>query len=107
MRVLLDECVPPRLRNDLGGHEFKTVAELGWRGKRNGELLRLMIREGFQVLLTTDRNIPYRQNIRKAGVSNLLLVGQGNRRRDLIPLIPSALAALATIKPGDVIEITT
>jgi hypothetical protein len=32
MRVLLDECVPRALRNDLPGHEVKTVAELGWAG---------------------------------------------------------------------------
>jgi hypothetical protein len=40
MRVLLDECVPRALRNDLPGHEVKTVAELGWAGVKNGELLR-------------------------------------------------------------------
>jgi hypothetical protein len=37
MRVLLDECVPRALRNDLPGHEVKTVAELGWAGVKNGE----------------------------------------------------------------------
>ena len=40
MRVLFDECVPRALRNDLPGHEVKTVAELGWAGVKNGELLR-------------------------------------------------------------------
>ena len=105
MRVLLDECVPPRLRGDLSGHEFRTVSEMRWRGKRNGELLRLMLAEGFDVLLTTDRNIPHQQNIRKAGVAVLLLVGKGNRRLDLIPLVPAALSALDAIQPGEVVEI--
>ena len=41
MRVLLDECVPRALRRDIPGHEVKTVAEAGWAGVKNGELLRL------------------------------------------------------------------
>jgi Domain of unknown function (DUF5615) len=41
MRVLLDECVPRALRNDIPGHEVQTVAEVGWAGVKNGELLRL------------------------------------------------------------------
>ena len=51
MRVLLDECVPRALRNDLPGHEVKTVAELGWAGVKNGELLRRAAAE-FDVLIT-------------------------------------------------------
>jgi len=41
MRVLLDECVPRALREQLPGHDVKTVAENGWAGVKNGELLRL------------------------------------------------------------------
>jgi hypothetical protein len=41
MRVLLDECVPRALRKELLGHEVKTVAEAGWAGVKNGELLQL------------------------------------------------------------------
>jgi len=41
MRVLLDECVPRALRRDIPGHEVKTVAEAGWAGVKNRELLRL------------------------------------------------------------------
>lgn len=40
MRVLLDECVPRGLRDLLPGHDVKTVAEAGWAGVKNGELLR-------------------------------------------------------------------
>jgi hypothetical protein len=55
MRVLLDECVPRALRNDIRDHEVKTVAEMGWAGVKNGELMRLAANE-FDVLLTVDRN---------------------------------------------------
>ena len=55
MRVLLDECVPRALRNDIPGHEVKTVAEVGWAGVKNGELLRRAA-AAFDVLITVDRN---------------------------------------------------
>jgi hypothetical protein len=66
MRVLLDECVPRALRNDLPDHEVKTVAELGWAGVKNGELLRLAA-AAFDVLITVDRNLEYQQSF--AGLS--------------------------------------
>jgi hypothetical protein len=56
MRVLLDECVPRALRNDIPGHEVKTVAEVGWAGVTNGDLLRLAAAE-FDLLITVDRNL--------------------------------------------------
>ncbi len=106
MRLLLDECVPPQLLRHFAGWDIKSALRIGWSGKKNGELLRSMVAEGFEVLVTSDRNIPFQQNLRRAGISIVVLAGGGNRLRDLIPLIPSAVAALATIKPGEVIEIT-
>ena len=61
MRVLLDECVPRALRKELHGHDVKTVAEAGWAGVKNGELLQLAANE-FDVFLTIDRNLEYQQN---------------------------------------------
>ena len=51
MRILLDECVPHPLRRELPGHEVRTVVEMGWAGKRNGELLRLLTTEHFAAFL--------------------------------------------------------
>jgi hypothetical protein len=45
----------------LTGHEVKTVAEVGWAGVKNGELLQMAARR-FDVLLTVDRNLEYQQN---------------------------------------------
>ncbi len=42
MRLLLDECLPARLRHDLPGHEVQTVPGMGWAGIKNGKLLRLI-----------------------------------------------------------------
>src|SRR5207253_9298653 len=57
MRILLDECVPRPLRRELAGHDVHTIREMGWAGKKNGELLALMAGAGFEVLLTVDQNL--------------------------------------------------
>jgi hypothetical protein len=41
MKVLLDECVPRKLKREIGNHEVRTVTESGWSGLKNGELLSL------------------------------------------------------------------
>ena len=46
MRILLDECLPARLRRDLPGHEVLTVPRAGWAGVKNGKLLRLIAESG-------------------------------------------------------------
>jgi predicted nuclease of predicted toxin-antitoxin system len=51
MRLLLDECVPRKLRSDFEGHDVRTVQEMGWAGKKNGELVRLAA-DSFDVLIT-------------------------------------------------------
>ena len=107
MRVLLDECVPRRLRRELPGHDVHTVHEMGWSGKKNGELLQLMAGQGFEVLLTADQSIRHQQNLLGAGVAVVALVAASNRLADLVPLMPSALAALGSIKPGDIVEVAS
>ncbi|HTU23537.1 MAG TPA: hypothetical protein VMG10_36210 [Gemmataceae bacterium] len=106
MRILLDECVPRRLRQEFPGHYVRTVPEMGWSGKKNGELLQLMNGQGLEVLVTVDQNIRHQQNLQAAGVAVVVLVASSNRLADLVPLVPSALASLGSIKPGDVVEIT-
>ncbi|MBN4006129.1 DUF5615 family PIN-like protein [Nostoc sp. LPT] len=105
MRILLDECVPRPLRRELTDYEVRAVVEMGWSGKKNGELLQLMVQESFTVLLTTDQNLRYQQNLQQAGVAVLVLVASSNRLPDLLPLIPSVRNVLETIAPGGVVEI--
>jgi hypothetical protein len=107
MRILLDECVPRPLRRELPGHDVRTVPEMGWAGKRNGELLPLITAHNFAVFLTTDQNLRYQQNLRAAGIAVLVLVARTNRLGDLAPLMPTARATLATIQPGDLVEVSS
>ncbi len=84
MRILLDECVPVGLKARLAlpGHVCETVPEAGFANKKNGELLELA--EGrWDVLLITDRNIKYQQNIAGRDIAILILCARSNRIRDL------------------------
>ncbi len=56
MKILLDESLPKRLKDDFKGHQVKTVPEMGWQGKKNGELLRLLEKQ-FEVFMTADQNL--------------------------------------------------
>ncbi len=105
MQVLLDECVPRPLKRELSDYQVRTVVEMGWSGKKNGELLQLMSESGFTVLLTTDRNLQYQQNLQQAGVAVVVMVASSNRLLDLIPLIPKVCNAIALVTPGQVIEV--
>lgn len=105
MRLLLDECVPRPLKGELTDFEVRTVVEMGWAGKKNGELLKLMMQESFTILLTADQNLRYQQNLQQAGVAVIVMVAPSNRLADLLPLIPSVCSALIGIASGEVIEV--
>jgi len=64
MRVLLDECLPKKLKREIEAEFVQTVPEAGWASKKNGELLHLA-EVDFDVLLTNDQNIEHQQNLKK------------------------------------------
>ena len=104
MRLLLDECVTRYLKPDLVGHDVLTVEEAGLKGLKNGELLRAMTGR-FDGLITVDRNLPFQQNLSSIHFAIIILVTERNRREELSALVPQALLALKTIRPGDVIRL--
>ena len=71
MRVLLDEGVPDIIQKRLKTIAIATAQELGWRGISNGDLLDLMTGR-FDVLITTDKNIPFQQNLAKRNLSAII-----------------------------------
>jgi predicted nuclease of predicted toxin-antitoxin system len=106
MKILIDECLPAGLKGTLTAlqHECETVRKAGFGSKKNGELLRLA--EGqWDVLLTSDRNIKYQQNMTGRNVSIVILCAKSNRLKDLLPLIPAFTQVLLSIQPGRVIEV--
>jgi predicted nuclease of predicted toxin-antitoxin system len=101
VRVLLDECLPRRLKRELVGHDARTAPEMGWASKRNGELLALAA-AAFDVFLTADRNLSYQQDVSAFNIAVIVLVAQSNRIDDLRPLAPRVLEVLTTAKRGAV-----
>lgn len=75
---------------------------MGWSGKKNGALIKLMVAGGFVVLLTVDQSLPYQQNLI---IAVIVMISSGNREADLVPLMSQVLVVLDTIQPGDVVEV--
>ena len=63
MKVLFDEDVPRKLIRFLPQHEIRTVVSMEWGAIKNGALLVLIEREGFQVFLTGDKNMETQQRL--------------------------------------------
>ncbi len=105
MRILLDECMPRPLANAVQGHEVLTVAEMGWMGKKNGELMALMVNAGFNALVTVDQSLRHQQNVKAHGLAVVVMSAPSNRFADLLPLVSQLEHALNRIAKGEVVEI--
>ena len=103
MKVLLDECVPRKLRRELTKHQVLTVTERGWSGIENGSLLSLAQNE-VDVFLTFDQNLKYQQNLKTFNIAIILIVAKNNRLRTLLPMMPKIRDALEVIHAGDFVR---
>ncbi len=86
MKLLLDENLPKRLKEDFENHEIYSIRDKGWNGVKNGELLKLMISEKFDALLTFDKNLQYQQNFNKYTLSVFVYNTYANTYEALSPL---------------------
>lgn len=103
-KILRDECIPRPLAHYLSDHYVRTAPQMGWASIANGELIKLAEAD-FEVFITVDKGILYQQNLRSTVLGFILLRANGNRLEDLLPLVPDLLAALATIKAGEIIQV--
>jgi predicted nuclease of predicted toxin-antitoxin system len=103
MRVLLDECLPARLRYDLPGHDVQTVPRAGWAGIKNGRLLTLISQSAkFDVFLTMDKKLPHEQQTSDLPFAIVVLRAKSNRLEDTHPLMPEVFNHLNGFQPGRV-----
>jgi len=72
MKILFDQGTPAPLRNELAGHEVATAAEMGWAELSNGQLLS-SAESAFELLITTDKNLRYQQNLSGRRLAILVL----------------------------------
>lgn len=99
MRILLDECLPRRLKHELIGHYVRTAPECGWAGRRNGELLQVAANE-FEIFLTVDQKLQYQQNLSNFNIAIVVVLARSNSIFELRPLIPKILDALVKAAKG-------
>ena len=101
MRLLLDENLPKRLKQDLSEHEIYTTADKGWTGITNGKLLELLVENKFDALITFDKNLQYQQNFTKYTITVIVLNAKDNSYLTLKNLAPKIKDLLTKeLKPG-------
>jgi hypothetical protein len=100
MKLLLDECLPRKFRSYFPEHDCRTVPDEGLAGKKNGELLQLAEKAGFQVFLTLDRGIEYQQNLRPRTIAVVIIRSKSSRLAELLPQVTDLLRLLESIEPG-------
>lgn len=101
MRLLFDECTHHDLAPYLLPHEVEFVEDLGWKGKKNGQLLQAAAATGrFEVLVTTDVNLYSQQEVTRYDLAVLVLRAYRNSFEALLPLTEQALEILGTLVPG-------
>jgi hypothetical protein len=99
MLLLLDECVPARLKRSLPSHQVSTVGHEGWSGIKNGKLLALAGGR-FDAFITVDKNLPYQQNTANLPIAVIVLDALSNELPYLLPLVPALEEALLNLMPG-------
>ncbi len=103
MRVLFDQGTPVPLRNHLPAHQISTTHELGWGNLKNGELLQQAETEGFEVLVTTDQNLKYQQNLSSRSIAIVVLSATSWPR--IQKVLPSIVEAVGGIKASGYVEV--
>jgi hypothetical protein len=92
------------LGRDLVGHEVRTVPEMGWAARANGDLLALA-RGSFEAFVTTDQRLSYQQAVSSYAIAVVVLVARRNKIEFLRRLVPELLRVLKGVKPGRVYRV--
>ena len=106
MKLLLDEQMPRKIAKHFEeGVTVDHVQLVGWSGIKNGELLKLAASEGYDALISADKNMSYQQNEEQLPLSVVVLEVFRLRIEDLIPLLPVAMEKLSEINAPKFIRI--
>ncbi len=88
MKILLDECLPVRLKKLLKEFDVFSVSEMGWKSLENGNLLKAAVENNFDVFLTVDKKLEYQQNLNSFNIAVVVFTVARNKIELLSPLIP-------------------
>jgi hypothetical protein len=103
MRVLFDQATPVPIRTFLIGHTVRTAAQEHWDSLQNGDLLTVAERAGFEVFVTTDKNMRHQQNM--AGRTIAVVVIGRQQWPALQPHVALVVAAVNAATPGSLTEV--
>ena len=104
MRVLLDECVNPRLRRAFIQHEVTTVAEANWLTLPDNELLALP-QGNFDVFITIDQGFAHQHNLQKLSFGIVIVHVPANTLQFYEPIFDQIRQAAEAVKAGELIHI--
>ena len=102
MLLLLDENIGVEIQKMLFEYDTKSIRDMGWLGKKNGELMRLIAENDFDIFISTDKNLPYQQNLSKLTYGLWILDTPKNDVNTLklfVPLIIQEIEKLKGQKP--------
>jgi len=103
MLILFDQATPVPIHSYLEGHTVRTAFQQGWDKLKNGELLVAAEEAGFELFLTTDKNIRYQQNLARRKIAILVL---GQQQWPLLRLhIQLVVDAVNAASPGSFAEL--
>ena len=98
MRILFDHCTPAPLRRYITDHTVDTAAERGWSLLQNGSLLSMAEADGYDLLITTDHDMSYQQNLSRRQIALLLILDNSWPR--IQPHVDAVIAAILQTRPG-------
>jgi hypothetical protein len=103
MRILFDNGTPKPIAVCLTGHEITYTRQIGWHEMENGELIEQAEAAGYEVLLSTDKNIRYQQNLTHRKIALVIL---SNQQWPLVRLhLDRIAAAVNACTPGSYTEV--
>lgn len=103
MKILFDQGTPAPLRHSLSGHLVVTAFEQGWSDLENGDLIREAEAKGFEVMITTDQNLKYQQNLTGRKLAILVLSTTSWPR--IQKHQQNVIEAVSKLQPGDYKEL--
>lgn len=88
MKILFDHNLPRRFREHLPGHDIRTTKEMKWEQLRNGALMSIAAKNGFEIFVTIDKQIEHQQNLATLPLAVIVVDGKSNALPALLPFAP-------------------
>ena len=103
MKILFDNGVPKPIARSLVGHEIAYARKIGWHELKNGDLILNAEEDGYDLLLSTDKNIRYQQNLSHRKIAIVVL---GNQQWPDVQLhVDRIVTAVNAATPGCYVEV--